>query len=260
MTVRAVTYRVGEVAGLAGVSVRTLHHYDEIDLLKPSGRSGAGYRLYTAEDLERLQQILIYRELGFGLREIRDAMADPAFDRREALIAQRDELARSSVRLDAMLDLIDKTLAALEGGVPMADEEMFSVFGDFDPAEHEAEAERRWGETDAYKESARRTRRYTKEDWSRFKAQSDLANQALAELMDAGVAPDDARAMDAAERLRLLIDEWFYPCSREMHARLGDMYVADPRFAANYEKIHAGMARYVRDAIVANAARSTPEA
>jgi DNA-binding transcriptional MerR regulator len=249
-------YKVGEVATLAHVSVRTLHHYDEIGLLEPSARSDAGYRLYTAEDLERLQHVLFYREIGFGLAEIRHLMADPAFDRREALAAQRDLLATRTHRLEAMLDLIDKTLAAQDEGISMGEKEMFEVFGDFDPSEHEDEVKQRWGETDSYGESARRTRRYTKEDWARFKVESDSVNAFIAALMNEGIAPGDARAMDAAERHRLLIDGWFYPCPHEMHAQLGQMYVADPRFAATYEKIHPGMAQYVCDAIIANAARA----
>jgi MerR family transcriptional regulator, thiopeptide resistance regulator len=248
--------RIGEVAKLAHVSVRTLHHYDAVGLLRPSGRSEAGYRLYTAEDLERLQTVLLYKELGFGLGEIRDLLAEPGFDRREALRAQRAQLVRRSGRIDAMLALIDKTLAAMDEGIPMERNYLFEVFGDFDPAEHEAEAEERWGDTEAYKESARRTRRYTKDDWTRFKAESEAVNQAIAALMDDGVAADDPRAMDAVERHRLLIDTWFYPCSREMHEGLGRLYVADHRFTATYEKIHPGMAAYVRDATAANARRA----
>jgi DNA-binding transcriptional MerR regulator len=251
--------KVGEVARLAHVSVRTLHHYDEIGLLEPSGRSEAGYRLSTAEDLERLQHVLFYREIGFGLEEIRDLMADPAFDRRRALATQRDLLEKQARRLEAMLGLIDKTLAAQKDGIPMGHEEMFEVFGDFDPSEYEDEVKDRWGETEACKESAQRTRRYTKDDWRRFKAESDVVNATVAALMDEGVAPDDPRAMDAVERHRLLIDAWFYPCSHEMHAQLAQMYVAGPRFAATYEKIHPGMARYVCDAIAANATRAAEE-
>lgn len=252
-------YKVGEVARLAHVSVRTLHHYDAIGLLEPSGRSAAGYRLYTAQDLERLQHVLFYREIGFGLEEIRDVTADPAFDRREALLAQRDLLAQQAHRLEAMLGLIDKTLAAQEEGIPMGQEEMFEVFGDFDPSEHEDEVKKRWGETDAYKESARRTRRYTKEDWARFKVESNAVNAGIAALMDEGVAPGDPRAMDVVEHHRQLIDAWFYPCSHQMHAQLGRMYVANPRFTATYEGIHPGMARYECDAIAANAARAAEE-
>ncbi len=251
--------KVGEVARLARVSVRTLHHYDAIGLLESSRRSEAGYRLYTAADLERLQLVLLYRELGFRLEDIRDLIADPAFDRREALVAQRGLLVTQVRRLEAMLGLIDKTLMAQDEGVPMIREEMFEVFGDFDPAEHEEEVEGRWGETDAYKESAHRTRRYTQEDWARHKTHGDAVNAGIAALMDEGVPPGDPRAMDAVERHRLLIDEWFYPCSHEMHAQLGQMYLADPRFTATYEKIHPGMARYVCEAIAANVARAAGE-
>ena len=245
--------RVGEVARLAHVSVRALHHYDRIGLLRPSGRSEAGYRLYAEQDLVRLQTVLLYKELGFGLGEIRDLLAEPGFDRREALRAQRAQLARRSARIDAMLALVDTTLTAMDEGRVMTPGDMFEVFGDFDPVEHEAEAEARWGQTGTFKESARRTRRYTKDDWKRFKAESDAVNEAVATLMDEGVAPDDPRAREAVERHRLLIDSWFYPCPRDMHVQLGRLYAEDQRFTANYEKIRPGMARYVCDAIAANA-------
>lgn len=250
-------YTVGEVAKLAHVSVRTLHHYDEHGLLRPSERSEAGYRLYTLEDLERLQQVLFYKELGFSLEEIRDFMDDPSFDRREALGMQRGLIAEQAMRLEAMLRLIDKTLASLEGGIRMSKEDMFDVFGDFDPSQYEDEVKERWGETDAYKVSTARAARYTKQDWARFKAESEEINLAIVALMDEGVPPTDPRAMDAVERHRLQIDQWFYPCSREMHANLGEMYIVDPRFTATYEKIHAGMAQYVRDAMKANYERET---
>jgi DNA-binding transcriptional MerR regulator len=249
------TYTVGEVARLAHVSVRTLHHYEEVGLLGPSGRSESGYRLYALEDLERLQQVLFYKELGFSLEDIRALMSDPEFDRREALLVQRELIAEQALRLEALLDLIDKTIGSLKGGTRMSKEEMFEVFGDFDPSEYEDEVKERWGDSDAYKESARRAARYTKADWQRFRADSEEINAAIVALMNEGVPADDPRAMDAADRARLQIDEWFYPCSREMHAGLGRMYVADPRFTATYEKIRPGMAQYVCDAILANAER-----
>jgi DNA-binding transcriptional MerR regulator len=254
---RGFDLRVGEVARLSHVTVRALHHYDRIGLLRPSGRSEAGYRLYTERDLERLQTVLLYKELGFGLGEIRDVLAEPGFDRREALRAQRAQLARRSERLDAMLALIDKTLAAMDEGTAMTRDDMFEVFGDFDPKKYEAEAEERWGDSEAYKEAARRTRRYSKEDWKRYKQEDEAANLAVAALMDEGVRPDDVRAMDAVEQCRLVIDRWFYPCPRGMHAHLGRMYVADPRFTATYEKIRPGMAQYMCDATAANAARAS---
>jgi DNA-binding transcriptional MerR regulator len=255
MTSKATTYTVGEVADLAQVSVRALHHYDELGLLVPAERTDAGYRRYTEDDLERLQQVLFYRELGFRLEEIGEIMSDPAFDRREALAAQRGLIAERVLRYEAMLGLIDKTLASLEGGVRMTKEEMFEVFGDAHTEEYEREAEERWGDADAYKESARRTAGYSKQDWERFKAESQEINLAVAALMDEGIPADHPRAMDAVERHRLQIDEWFYPCSRQMHAELGRMYVADPRFTETYERIRPGMAQYVCDATQANLAR-----
>jgi DNA-binding transcriptional MerR regulator len=246
--VNDVAHTIGEVARLAHVSVRTLHHYDEIGLLSPSARSEAGYRLYSEDDLARLQQVLLYRELGLPLRDIGVLMSDPAFERRGALLRQRSQLAAREHRLRAMIDLIDRTLATTGGAATMTHEEMFEVFGDFDPAAHEAEAEQRWGGSGAYQESRRRTKAYTKTDWLRFKQESDEVSWALAALMDEGARPDDPRALELAERHRLLIDRWFYPCSREMHAALGELYVADPRFTATYDAVRPGLAKYLRDA------------
>ncbi|MDP2181654.1 MAG: MerR family transcriptional regulator [Actinomycetota bacterium] len=247
---------VGEVARVAGISVRTLHHYDEIGLLRPTGRSDAGYRLYENDDLALLQQIMFFRELGFGLPEIGRITGDPAFDRLDALRMQRRMLEGKSAQLAHMIDAVDAAIASAQKGVTMAKEDMFEAFGEFDPAKYEDEVRERWGETDAYKESAKRTARYTKEDWKRFKDESEEIGLSIAALMDEGVASDDPRAMDAVERYRLQIDQWFYPCSHEMHVGLGEMYVADPRFTAAYEKVHVGMAQFVCDAIRANAARA----
>ena len=249
-------YTVGEVAGLAGVSVRTLHHYDEIGLLSPSGRSDAGYRLYSDGDLAALQQVLFFRELGFGLEHIERVMHDPSFDRLEALVLQRRMLEDKATQLLGMIDAVDRAIEGTRRGIMMDKDEMFEVFGEFDPARYEQEAEERWGHTDAYKESARRTARYTKADWQRFKDESEQIGTDTSALMDAGVPADDPRAMDLAEQARLQIDRWFYPCSHEMHANLAEMYIADPRFTATYEKIHEGMAQYWHDAILANAVRS----
>ncbi len=154
-------HTVGEVAGLAHVSVRTLHHYDRLGLISPSERSDGGYRRYSPADLERLQQVLFYKELGFGLESIRDLMADPGFDRRRVLLGQRDLVEKRIARLEAMVGLIDRTLMSMEGGVALSKDEMFEVFGDFDPAKHEDEVKARWGETDAYEESSRRTAGYS---------------------------------------------------------------------------------------------------
>ncbi len=240
-------WTVGEVARLAKVSVRTLHHYDAVGLLGPSGRSDAGYRLYEMTDLERLQQVLFFRELGFSLDEIRAVMADSAFDRGDALRAQRALLAEKARRTGAMLTKIDEALAAMEGGTTMDENDMFEVFGDFDPKQYEDEVKQRWGDTEAYRESARRTKAFTKDDWKRVKAEQEAVMDAFAEAFRAGLAPDDPKVQEVVERHRLSIER-FYTCSKEMHANLGRMYVEDPRFAKNYEDRAEGLARFVCDA------------
>ena len=247
---------VSEVSRLAGVSVRALHHYDEIGLLEPSARTGSGYRLYRGDDLERLHEILLFRELEIPLADIATLLSGGAFDRRAALELQREMLEQRAARTDALIASVDRAINAERTGVRMSNEEMFEVFGDFDPATYEDEVREWWGESEAYKESARRTARYTKADWERFKAESEQIGTDTARLMDEGVPATDERAMDLAEQARLQIGTWFYPCSHEMHVALAEMYIADPRFTATYEKIHEGMARYWHDAILANAARS----
>jgi DNA-binding transcriptional MerR regulator len=249
------SHKVGDVARLAHTTVRQLHHYDAIGLLRPSGRSQAGYRLYTDRDLERLQQILFFRELGFALEDIGRILNDPAFDRRKALLAQRALLVDKGERLRAVVALVDKTLSATDTEHAMSPEEMFEVFGDFDAKAHAEEAEKRWGETPAWAESARRTKRYGKEDWVAIRDDMNAIHRAFAGAMDAGTPPGDPAVMDIAERARRHIDERFYPCSPAMHVALGQMYVSDPRFTANYERIRPGLAQYVCDAIRANSER-----
>jgi MerR family transcriptional regulator, thiopeptide resistance regulator len=159
MTAR--TYKINEVARMAGVSIRTLHHYDHIELLSPSNRSASGYRLYTDCDLLRLQQILIGRTLGLALEDIRTLLDDPAIDRRELLKRQRQQLMERARTTDAMIRAIDNALEMLDQQHSRSTTmNMKEIFDGFDPAQYEQEAHDRWGHTDAYKESMRRTRQY----------------------------------------------------------------------------------------------------
>jgi DNA-binding transcriptional MerR regulator len=246
---------VSQVAKLAGVSVRTLHHYDEIGLLCPSERSSGGYRLYGDEELQRLQQILFFKELAFPLEEIARIMKDPAFDLRAALLLQRRLLEEKAVRIQALLGAVDAALQSIERGTVMTNEERFEVFGDFDPAKYEKEAEQRWGNSPAYKESKRRTARYGKQEWLQIKAEAQALNEAFLAAMAAGVKPTDAKAMDLAEQHRQHISKWFYACTEEIHRGLAEMYVADARFTENIDKAGPGLAAYMRQAILANASR-----
>jgi MerR family transcriptional regulator, thiopeptide resistance regulator len=251
------TYQVKEVADLTGLTVRALHHYDSIGLLVPTARSAAGYRLYDDEDLLRLQQILIGRELGLPLEAIRRSLDDPQFDRRAALRAQRAELAVRAERAADMIRAIDAALTAIEEK-DMSTVDFKKIFDGFDPKQHEAEAKQRWGDTDAYKVSMQRTKGYTAADWQRCREeQAAIYADAVAARND-GVRPDEARAMAIAERHRLSFDRWFYPCSLEMHRGLADMWEADRRYAESIDKAGAaaGLTEYLAAAVRANAARS----
>ena len=251
------TYQVKEVAELSGLTVRALHHYDSIGLLVPSARSGAGYRLYDDDDLLRLQQILIGRELGLSLEAIRRSLDDPSFDRRQALLAQRTELAARAERASDMIRAIDAVLTAIEEK-HMGEVDMKKIFDGFDPDQYAAEAKQRWGHTDAYKISARRTKSYTEADWQQMKdEQAAIYADALA-AREAGVRPDEPRAMDVAERHRLSIDRWFYPCGLQMHCGLADLWEADRRYADNIDKFGAGLTEYLAAAVRANAKRTPP--
>lgn len=249
------SHTVGAVARLAGVTVRTLHHYHEIGLLAPSERSEAGYRRYADADLERLQRILFYRELGFGLGDIKSVISDGGADASAHLRRQHAMLLDRIRRLERMAAAVEKALEARTMGINLTPEERFEVFGDFDPDQHTAEVEERWGDTDAYRESARRTASYTKADWERMKAESAEPVNALVAAMQAGTPAGSVEAMDAAEAHRQHISRWFYNCTYEIHAGLADMYLADPRFTATYEKVAPGLAQYLHDAIKANTAR-----
>ena len=242
---------VGEVAKLAHVSVRTLHHYDSIGLLVPSERSDSGYRLYGEADLEKLQQVLFFRELGFRLDQITRIMRDPAFDRREALEMQRRMLADKTAQLQHMIEAVDAAIDSMERGLTMDEKDRFEVFGEFDPAEYEAEARERWRETDAYKESAHRTARYTKDDWKRIMAQQKAVTDGYVQRMEVGDAPDSPAVFEVVEKHLASITDNFYTLPGEMFGDLADMWVTDQRFTKNIDKAKPGLAQFQHDAVKA---------
>jgi len=244
---------VGQVAEQFDLTVRTLHHYDEIGLLTPSERSLAGYRLYTWDDLTRLQHVVVYRRLGFALEEIALLLDHPESVEQHL----RRQRAAVMTRLDEMRGLVEAIDRALEREMndqPATTDDMKELFGEgFEDAQ--AEAEQRWGDSDAWKESKRRTKNYTKQDWAEIKAESDAVHEAFTAAIDAGEPPTSTVAMDAAELHRRSIHDRFYDCPPPVHRNLGDLYISDPRFTATYDEIRQGMAQYVRDAIHANADR-----
>jgi MerR family transcriptional regulator, thiopeptide resistance regulator len=244
---------VGQVAERYGVTVRTLHHYDEIGLVSPR-RTAAGYRVYTDADLERLRHVVVYRRLGFPLDEIGPLLEQDA----DVAAHQRRQRAAVRTRLDELTELVtalDRALEAHVSGTSLTPEEQEELFGDGFSEEHAREAEERWGDTDAWRESRRRTSRHTPDDWRRIAAEGEAVTARFVELKRAGTPADAPGAMDAAEEHRVQIDRWFYALDHAMHRGLADMYVADPRFTKTYDDREPGLAAYVHDAIHANADR-----
>ncbi|MFD0277211.1 MerR family transcriptional regulator [Kitasatospora sp. NPDC127111] len=252
-------YSVGEVARVAGITVRTLHHYDEIGLLSPGGRTPAGYRRYQDTDLDRLQQILFYRELGFPLEEIAAILDDHSVSPREHLRRQHRLLTERIAHLQELAAAVEHAMEAKKMGIQLTPEEKFELFGESYREEWEAEAEQRWGDTEAWAQSQRRTAEYGKADWQRIKAETDALNARLVEAFTAGEPADGGPAMDLAEVHRQHICENFYDCTFEIHRGIAGMYVADPRFTEVYERLAPGLARWLHDAMLANAAFRTGE-
>jgi DNA-binding transcriptional MerR regulator len=251
-------YRIKKVSDIAGVSVRTLHHYDHIDLLKPARVDEAGYRLYSDANLARLQEILFFKELGFGLSEIREILDRPGYDRRDALLTHKQILREKNLRITRLIKTVDKTLDSMNGGSVMGNDEMFGAFDEATIEEYKEEARERWGGTKAYKESERRTAKYTKADWARIQAESDDIHNRLAEIMAAGKSPSDSEAQELVGLWFKHIDKYFYPCTPEIFKGLGEMYVADPRFKKVYEDIKPGLAEFMKNAMTVYADNYRP--
>jgi DNA-binding transcriptional MerR regulator len=243
-------YKVKEVADLVGISIRTLHHYDQIGLLAPESVNQAGYRLYTDRELERLQQILFFREIGFALPDIKTILDSPGFDRKIALEAHKELLLEKKQRLEHIIDTVNQTIQSIEGGTPMSNKEMFEGF-DMTPIEehkmkYAAEARHKYGDAtmDAVEE---RTNKYSKGEWAAIMAESGDIYTRIVARMDKG--PADPEVQEAVASIRQWITKNFYDCTPEIFRGLGDLYAMDERFTANIDKYKEGLASFLREAM-----------
>ncbi len=236
---------VGQVSTRLGVTVRALHHWDEIGLARPSLRTAAGYRLYTAGDLERLHRIVVYREIGLGLGRIRDILDDPATHVPGALRAQRAQVAERIDRLQQLGAGLDRMIEAHERGLLLTAEQQAAIFGpQWDP-DGPAQARRRYGGTTQWLQYAERSATRGPEEWQAIADAVAALDRALADAMDAGVAPGSPEANQLVERHREVFASYF-PLTRQMQVCLGRMFEADPAFAAHYDGIRAGLATWFR--------------
>ena len=239
--------QINEFAKLTGVSVRTLHYYDEIGLLKPAFVDEQnGYRFYDENSLLRMQEILFYRELDFSLKSILEILSSPDYDKQKALAEQRKLLELKKERLVRIIDALD---GATKGKVTMA---AFDN-SDYETArkQYEVEAKQRWGETDAYKEHAEKTAKYTKDEWQAVNEGLMAVFAKFAECKKDGYTADSNKAQALVIELQGYITENYYTCTKEILAGLGQIYVADERFKNNIDKHSTGTVEFVSQAIEA---------
>ncbi|HEX3040091.1 MAG TPA: MerR family transcriptional regulator [Caproiciproducens sp.] len=236
--------KINEVAKLTGVTVRTLHYYDEIGLLKPAEVTESGYRLYDSDSLCRLQQILLLRELDFPLDEIQEILKNPAFDQTDALKKHRELLIKKREHFDDLIGLVDKIMKG----------ENTLSFQEFDQTEMEnmkkqyaAEVKERWGSTDAYREYEEKSGSYDEPKWQQIGAEGDAILKAFAQSRN--------KPADSAE-VQALVKQWqdyitarFYSCTDEILAGLGQMYTGDERFKKNIDRNGSGTAEFMAKAI-----------
>ncbi|EET89440.1 transcriptional regulator, MerR family [Clostridium carboxidivorans P7] len=236
--------KINEVAKLTGVTVRTLHYYDEIGLLKPSKVSEASYRLYDDDAIELLQQILFFKELDFPLNEIKEIVKSASFDRTEALKKHKELLIKKRKRIDKLIKLVEKTI---EGECNMSFKEFDNI--DFENAKkkYAKEVKERWGKTDAYAESEAKTKNYGKEQWKQVNEEGGKILKAFAENRE--------KSADSKE-VQTLVKEWqnyitkrFYKCTNEILKGLGLMYLQDERFKENIDSYGKGTAEFMSQAI-----------
>lgn len=233
--------QIKEFADLTGVSVRTLHYYDEIGLLVPAIVDPyTGYRYYNEASLLRMQEILFYRELDFPLKSISRILASPDYDKQEALAQQRDMLILKKERLERLIAAVD---GAMKG------ENVMSAFDDREVEQYKAEVKERWGKTEAYAEYTEKSKGFSKDKQSDLLAGMETILAAFSDCLEEGCAPDSVEAQKLVQQLQDYITENFYTCTDQILAGLGQMYVADERFKNNIDKHGAGTAEYISEAI-----------
>ena len=236
--------KISDVARLTGITVRTLHYYDEIGLLKPSEVTQAGYRVYNDADLEVLQQILFFRELDFSLEDIRKIMQNPAYKKEIALRKQKELLLQKRSRLDSLIALVDKTL---KGEQDMSFRQFDTTKMEEAKKKYAEEAKQRWGDTSAYAEYEKKSRSYSDAQ------QNMLDGEGAGILSEFGqnrsLAPDSAQAQALVKKWQAYITSHYYTCTKEILSCLGQMYVGDARFTQHIDQYGAGTAAFMAAAI-----------
>lgn len=245
-------YTVQKLATLAGVSARTLRYYDEIGILKPARINSSGYRIYGQKEVDKLQQILFYRELDIDLDSIKDIVTSPSFDGAKALKEHRDKLLERREQLDKLIENVDKTIASTEGRIKMSNKEKFEGFKqnmvDENEKKYGKEIREKYG-NDTVNKSNAKIKNMSEEEYDEITKLTEEVNTTLAEAFKTG-DPASELAQKAADLHKKWLMFYWSEYTKEAHAGLGQMYVDDERFTAYYDKEQPGTAEFLRDAIL----------
>lgn len=245
-------YTVKQLSDIAGVSARTLRYYDQIDLLKPRRSKSSGYRIYGPEEVDRLQQILFYRELGFSLEQISVAINSPDFDMRKALLDHRDRLLEQQVKLNNLITNVEKSIARVEGRTTMTDREKFAGFKHQLVRENERtygkEVREKYGDQDVDTSNAK-VLGMSEQDYAKSNVLAEQIIKTLIAAMETG-DPGGKLGQKTAQLHREWLSRYWDNYSSEVHAGLAEMYVTDERFTKYYDQHKAGAAKFLRDAIL----------
>lgn len=233
--------KVSELAALAHISVRTLHYYDELGLLQPDVVTDAGYRLYSDENIEKLQHILFYRQLDMPLKQIKSLLSDNEFDRIAALETHREKLLQQKVQLEVLINNVQQSIIAAKGGITMSHEERFAGFS-FEHNEYEQEARERWGDSVV--------------DKANNKVKGEFGEQLAKQMNEVYRELATVRNTDpSSEQAQVVIGKWYTILNQissytpEMFRSLGDMYVSDERFTRNIDQFGTGLAKFMKEAM-----------
>jgi DNA-binding transcriptional MerR regulator len=245
-------YTVQKLGKLAGISTRTLRYYDEIGILRPARINSSGYRIYGQPEVDRLQQILFYRELGVSLESINEIINAPAFDASKALLEHREKLLQKRAQLDMLIDNVNKTIALTEGRIKMTDKEKFEGFKqkmiDENEKKYGTEIREKYGKNSVEK-SYEKVKNMTQQEYNDLTELAGKVSETLAKAFKTG-DPAGELAQKAAELHKKWLTFYWEQYSKEAHANLARMYVEDERFKAYYDKEQPGTAEFLRDAIL----------
>ncbi|MGE4234173.1 MAG: MerR family transcriptional regulator [Bacteriovoracia bacterium] len=242
-------YTVKQLSILSGVSVRTLHFYDEIELLKPAYYGENGYRYYEEEQVLMLQQILFFKELEFDLEKIRELISDESFDKIETLKTHKRTLLNKISKTSLLIETIDKTIARLQGDKNVKDKDIYLGFDEKKQKEYE-EYWIKQGETAKalVLESRRRTKTWKKEDFDKIKKETNQIHKEFTKLLKRKLDPSDNEVQQLVHRHYKMIDNFYTP-TKEVYIGLGQIYVTDPKFRRTFDAHHVRLAEFMNDAM-----------